>query len=329
MAAVAVYPAAQFGGHLGGAGIALELVACHGLGSNGRQGARHAAAQFVRRRRVVGQHGGGDLLQAVAAVGLAQGQQFVEHHAQGVNVGARVHGAALQLFGRQVVRRAGHRTVQRRQRAAVGHAGDAEVQHLGSVALVQKDVGRLDVAMHHAAQVGVSQRVGHAAHQLRGLAGRGLPALGQALAQVAAIQPFHGNVDAVGRQPRVVHGNDVRVRQPRRRPRFVQEEAVQRHAAGRVDVELQRLHRHRARQQRVPRLMHLPQATRTQQALQRIAADVRDGGPLFHPSIGWGRQAVGAQVGDDIRRAHFDAGGQRIGGHRIGHRLRPMRRPMR
>ena len=330
VAAVPVYPAAQFLRHLGGAGVTLFGVARHGPGRDVRQRAWHAAAHLMGQRRVVGEHGGGDLLDAVASEGLAQRQQFVKHHAHGMHVGARVHRAAGKLLGRQVVRRARHRAVQRRGRRAVGHAGDAEIQHLGLVALVEKDIGRLDVAMHHAARVGVGQRIGHTAHQLCRLARRGRPAAGQALAQVAAVQAFHRDVDTLGREPGVVHGDDVRVRQPGRGARFVQEQAVQRHALGISHLELQRFHRHRAREQRVPGLMHLAQAALAQQALQRIAADVRQRGLLLNLRVTRRGLAVAAQVAGrrasvvaapaaDIRRQRIDV---QHAGQRLRRRLR-------
>ena len=246
----------------------------------------------MRRRGVVGEHSVGDLVRRVAGVGLAAGQQFVEHDAQGMNVGARVNRAALQLFGRQVVGRAGDQPVQQRQRRTVGDARDAEVQHLGPVAPAQEDVGRLDVAMHDATRMCVGQRVGNTPHQERGLAGAGLPSCGQGLAQVATVQPLHGDVDAVGGKPGVVDRDDVRVAQAGRSARLVEEQAVQQDALGDIDVEMQRLHRHRARQQRVPGFVHLPQASVAERAFERVAADVRQRGAVFDRRVGGGGLTV-------------------------------------
>ena len=51
--------------------------------------------------------------------------------------------------------------------------------------LVEEDVGRLEVAVDHAALVGVLDRLGHLHHQLGGLAGR-QRALGQSSARGSA-----------------------------------------------------------------------------------------------------------------------------------------------
>ena len=247
---------------------------------------------------MVGEHGVGDLGHRVAAVGLAARQQFVEDDTQRVDVGAGVDRAALQLFWRQVVRRAGDQPVQQRKRRTVGDARDAEVEHLGPVAPTQEDVGRLDVAMHDAARMCVSQRVGNTPHQQRRLAGGGLPAGGQGLAQVAAVQPLHRDVNAVGGKPGVVDGDDVRVAQAGGSARFIQKQAVERDTLAHVDLELQRLHRHRARQQRVPGLVHLPQAALAERALQRVAPDVRQRGAVFDRLVGGRGLAVeDARVG--------------------------------
>ena len=101
---VLVGPTAQLHRHGRRAAETLGGFPSHGLGGNGRQQGRYTRAELVGRRRVVGEHRHADLFHGVAAIGLAASQQFIEHDAQGVDVGPGVHGAALQLFRRQVVR---------------------------------------------------------------------------------------------------------------------------------------------------------------------------------------------------------------------------------
>ncbi len=183
-------------------------------------------------------------------------------------------------------------------------ACDAEVQHLGLVALGDEDVGRLDVAVHDAAAVRIGQRIGNAPHQLCRLRRCRLPASGQRLAQVAPAQAFHRDVDAVGREPGVEDRDDAGVVQPGRCAGLVQEQPVERQPRRCVEIELQRLHRHRARQQRVPGLVHRAEPALAELLLQRITANVRQRG-----CAGSGRRAV--EIGRRI-------GGQGVGRQRVG-----------
>ena len=97
-----------------------------------------------------------------------------------------------------------------------------------------------------------------------------------------------------------MHGDDVRVVQPGDGAGFVEEQPVQRQAFRRVDVELQGLDGHRAREQRIPGLVHVAQATFAQLALERVAADVLQ--------RGFGGQLVG--------RRRLAVQRQRFGGFR-------------
>ena len=327
--------------------VALGRQPRHRARGDGRQRRRHRLAQLVRGGHRAAAHGLRDGFEAVAVEGLAARQQFVQHHAQRVDVGAGVDVAALQLLGRQVVRRAGHQAVQRRQHRAVRDACDAEVQHLGLVALGDEDVGRLDVAVHDAAAVRIGQRIGNAPHQLCRLRRCRLPASGQRLAQVAPAQAFHRDVDAVGREPGVEDRDDAGVVQPGRCAGLVQEQPVERQPRRCVEIELQRLHRHRARQQRVPGLVHRAEPALAELLLQRITANVRQRGCAGSGrraveigrrvgGQGVGRQRVGRQcvgVGLDLRggcrqagaRARQRDGGvggrRELGGRKVGHRI--------
>jgi hypothetical protein len=181
----------------------------------------------------------------------------------------------------------------------------------------EEDVGRLDVAMHHAARMRVGQGVGNPAHELGSLHRRRPPAAGEGLAQVAAAQAFHRDVDAVGRQAGVVHGDDVRVAEAGDGARLVEEQAVERQPLGRHQVELQGLDGHRARQQRVPGLVDIAQPALTELALERIAADVlqrgRAGQVVTRRRLGHRRQGVGQAAVERRRQRRHRRGEVGVG----------------
>ena len=67
--------------------------------------------------------------------------------------------AAAHLLGREVGRGADD-LVDAGQAFLFGQQRDAEIAEVGHPALVEQDVGRLDVAVHHAVPVHVRERVG-------------------------------------------------------------------------------------------------------------------------------------------------------------------------
>ncbi len=155
-----------------------------------------------RRRRIVVDNA----IEQVALGGTVErspaGQQLVQDHAEAVHVGGaavRV-GSVADPFGRQVSRRA--------------ERGRAEVGQDRLAAPVDEDVGRLEVAVEHAAIVGLLQGKRQGADQRRRLRGR----------QAPQAQPLRqrGPVDVGHRQKRravddagFVEGADVRMVQRR------------------------------------------------------------------------------------------------------------------
>ncbi len=252
----------------------------------------HAGVELVGTRWLVVEHGAGDLGQRAAGEGLLVGQQLVEHHAEREHVGAPVHRLLAHLLGRHVVGRAGGDVAG--AVVLVRDARDAEVEHARLRAPDHEDVGRLDVAVDHALAVRVGQRVGDAPHDGGGLRRRRPPAFLAQLAQVAALEQLHRDVGALVAHAGVEHRDDVRVREAASGARLVQEQRVEGLALFRRDLEVQGLDRDEARQQRVVRRVHRAQAARADLVLERIAADVPDGGHLV---VG-----LGLRVGGEHRR---------------------------
>ena len=249
------------------------------------------------------QNGGGDLLQRVADEGLAVGEQLVKHDAEREHVGAAVGELAPHLLGRHVVRRAGA-GVRVVALLPVRDAGNAEVEHAWLGPADHEDVGRLDVAVDHALGVGEGERVGDATDDERRLRRRRAPAFLAQLAQVAALQEFHRDVGALVADAGIEDGDDVRMAQAAGGARFVQEQRIERFALLVGDLDVERLDRDQARQQRIVGREDGAQAALAELVLERVAADVAD-----RRDGAIGRACDQAAEGD--RRRHRN--GRRIG----------------
>ncbi len=123
---------------------------------------QRATHHRVERR---GDEGAVDRRRALARVALAtrvrsrEGrvarEHLVEHHAERVDVGARIRRGAAGLLEGHVLRRAHH--VPARLLQVAGQVGEAEIEHLHLLATVgrvhEEEVLRLDVAVHDAGLV--------------------------------------------------------------------------------------------------------------------------------------------------------------------------------
>ena len=217
-----------------------------------RDGVEVAAQAFVegrRRRRVQlldGAQRGGQR-QPGQLVGTLTAEQLVGQHAQGVHVAARVHVAAgLALFGAHPAQGAedapglggagGVGRVAEARDAEVEHLGPRAVQHAaaaraggvrgrvavgGGRVVHHQHVGGLQVAVHHAAGVGVVHGVGEARQQLDALAPIEAPGR-RVLQQRLPLHQLHGEPRAplpvagrsrLGRRAGLVQARDARVLQ--------------------------------------------------------------------------------------------------------------------
>ena len=234
--------AAQVVGKTLHAAVAVGGVALQGVQQHGVEVARqlpaqrlHAARQPQRglcfvdarlagRGRRFFQQGQG-LARARLGAGFERapaGQQFIQHHAERIDVGGGADRAAQHLLGCGVLRRVGVgvRAVavaqrgRRRAGVVVQQPRHAKVQQLGAAAAIHQDVAGLDVPVHHQLPVCVRHRFADLQHQPQTLRHAELPGVG-VIAQVQALHPFHDEVGApLVVNAGVVQARDVRVLQP-------------------------------------------------------------------------------------------------------------------
>ena len=131
-------------------------------------------------------------------IGHASGQQFVEHHADGVDIASRVdrRRIAEDLLRAHVGERAHQLSftrVQRVRRLSLEQAGDAEVEHFRLARAIDEDVARLDVAVDDAAIVRVLDGVADSRDELEPR--RDIERVRRdVLAQWRALDELHGEV---------------------------------------------------------------------------------------------------------------------------------------
>ena len=130
--------------------------------------------------------------------------------------------------------------------------------------------------MDHALRVRERERVGDAADDQRRLRRRRAPAFLAQLAQVAALEQLHRDVGALVADAGVEDGDDVRMAEAAGRARLVQEQRVERLALLLGDLDVERLDRDQARQQRIVRREDRAEAAFAELVLERVAADVAD-----------------------------------------------------
>ena len=164
----------------------------------------------------------GDLDERRAAVRRPAGEAVVEQRPERVDVGAAVERVALRLLGRDVVAGSEH-PPGIRQRRRVVDARDAEVGQLGVAVRGQQHVVRLDVAMDHAALVGVRERRGHLDGDRERLRDRQGALQRDALVQVAPVDELADDERAPVGLAAVDDRDDARVREQRERARLALE----------------------------------------------------------------------------------------------------------
>ena len=237
--------AAQVGGQVGGGGVTPARRLFKTFKTNCFQIAVHGGVEGARPWGFGFDHQPQRVYLGLPFEGRPAGQQFVQDGAESVNVGGGGDGVAVagRLFRGHVGRRADdgpglgdgrqqdRGDVERFRRAGgvsplmirfvvapcirgltpparQGLLGEAEVGDVRLAAVVQEDVGRLEVAVEHAALVGVVNGVGHRRQQPRGVARRQGP---RRLGETASLEEFHTQIGVAVTDADVVNGHDVGV----------------------------------------------------------------------------------------------------------------------
>ncbi len=138
--------------------------------------------------------------------------QFVKRHPHRVQVRTRIRrGDALNLLRRHVIQGADRRPCL--SEFVIGRrAGDAEIHQLHHALRRQHHVGRLDIAVHHAACVRVIERRQHL-HDVVHRLGGGQRSILEFLIQGDAFDELHQHEELIFHSHRRVQRGDVRMLQ--------------------------------------------------------------------------------------------------------------------
>ena len=212
-------------------------------------------------------------------VGLAAGEQFVQHHAERIHVGHGRDWFAADLFRRGVVQGEGAQAgagVVEHGLGVVEQLGDAEVEQAHVVERGDQDVRRLQVAVHDQVRVRVADRVAGLQEQREPLRQRRLP-LQRPVGDRFAVDVFQREVGlAVLGGAGIEQARDVGVLQPREDLPFAGEAQPQ---VGVGQAGAQQLQRDPALVQAVVAVGHpdLAHAAFAEQAFEPVRADARAG----------------------------------------------------
>jgi hypothetical protein len=208
------------------------------------------------------------------------GEAVEQDAAQGVDVGAAVEGAALDLLGGDVGDGA-HELVGGGEgglRLLGAHLLDeAEVAQVAVAvgarrARGEEDVGRLDVAVDQPTGVGGVQRAGHLGHDSQ-RQGRFQAAVAlQQGGQVHPVDIAHGDVEQPALLAGLVDRDDARVVDAGRDPRLAQEPPAEHFVVG--ELGRQDLERDPAPQAELHRAVDLAHAPATHAGLDPVARDL-------------------------------------------------------
>jgi len=208
---------------------------------------------------------------AEVAVRARSGQQFVQQHADGVDVAQCVGAVSDQALRRHVGD--GPDRPGRFDRAGghlVAARGQAEVEDPHLPGWLDHQVGGLQVAVHQACRVGILHGGGDLADPVERRGAGDAAFLGQ-LPDGAALHQFHHDRRAGRIFFDGIHGDERRVVQRRRHARFMQRVGV----GGRMGGAFDALDRHAALQLVVPGLVHLAIAPGAEARAQFVMAGKR------------------------------------------------------
>jgi len=175
------------------------------------EGRRQLRVQDSRRARLLVEDPVDDGGDRVPGEGTLAGEQLVEHHAQGEEIAAPVHGAPGDLLGRHVIGRADQDA--RLGQVRLGGLGQPEVGDLQEVPLHEHQVRGLDVPVDDLVPVGVVEgRAGLRQDGEDPVEGEQRRGLGVGL-QRLPLDVLHGDVGVILLLHDIVDGDDVGVGQ--------------------------------------------------------------------------------------------------------------------
>ena len=142
-----------------------------------------------------------------AVKGVVVGKQLVQHNPSRKDIGPRIYRTAIDLLGRHVA----HAAHDLSGSGFFGSAnvGDTEIHDLDRAIFRNHDVGRLDIAMHNAAVVSVTQTVADANNGLDFFEDTELPAGRNDGIEALALQELHHKIRISRVVPQFEDGDDI------------------------------------------------------------------------------------------------------------------------
>ena len=241
-----------------------------------------------------------DAVAEAARKRLLVGQELEHHRTAREDVGAMVDRQAAHLLGRHVVEAADQRAGV--GDARVGELGDAEVEDLEpAAALLDHQVGRLDVAVDDVEGVGVGQAVAELLEQAQLAHHRGGLLAADPLRQRLAVDVLHGDERLAVLLADVEDADDVLVLEDTGGVRFLHEAAPDLVV---VDAFLEELDRDRAAADLgIPGAQERAHATRADRpddfvATDRVGNSHVDAELYVFAGPAWLRTGAGSRLGD-------------------------------
>src|SRR5205809_144224 len=243
-------------------------------------------------------------------------------YAGGRWAGAAIHGSAHPLLGRHVVRRADDHPGRRQSCRGLERLGDPEVREHHPAVVVEHDVGRLHVAVHHTALMGVSQGAGRFPENPLDLRHGKRLLLVEQILERGARDVLHDEVVEPALALDAIDGNDVGVIELGRGLGLLLEAAH--HLVVLSDVGRQHLDRDLALERQIMRQEDLAHPSLTQQALEPVLALDDALQPLAHDVDAAGAgESVPARYVRTARQAESAvAGNRRVAAEALDDRAR-------
>ena len=230
-------------------------------------------------------------------VGRLPGEQFIEHHTEGIDVGPHVDliHLAVELLGAHVLQRAdelAHVGEHRRaSHVGVGATGHAEVDHLRMPCGVDENIAGLEIAMDHPLLVAVADRAAGLAKENDAVAHAEPACRGELRDRLSFLDIFHHEIGHGSAGKRLhadgIDAGDPGVRQPAENLCLVLEAAS---GGGREHAGADHLHGHGPAGHSLQALVHATHAAFADESHDRHVAK-----PCARLEIGTGWRRAGQE----------------------------------